>query len=420
MAVLLAIAIVATVGAGGLRSMSWAVAAAALASLIALIIPAGIVATEVTNFPLAQFSYGPTLRAVGRLEDIRGVATPLLSPLAFDLATPAIEPLTHRMSSPFGSLGPASYILVTFALMMGIAVAPWLVPRIGATPGIYEARKSYGWAVFVFGSVVLTLSAYAVFERDIVMEHLVGQSAATLPDWLQRLVASGDAAVDGRLPQLPLSSFSFKRDTLLFMLPVASHLPRVLLYLVMTGVIAAAFCGACSGVLTFGSMIAEDVINGSQWEAPAKLTRLSIARAATAIAAVAGAALALALPADPLQLAIWAIGLSGATAFPVVVLSIWWKRLNTLGAMAGIGAGFVVAALGITAGEANWFGVPSEVVSVFAVPFGFVAAFFGTRVGAPPSRNVLEMVRDMRVPGGETVHDREQRLLRLKRRQRPA
>ena len=420
MAILLAVTIFATVGAGGVRSMSWAIAAAGLATILALIIPAGIVATEVTNFPLAQFSYGPTLRAIGRLEDIRGIAAPLLSPLSFDFATTALEPLTHRMSRPFGSLGPASYILLSLTLMIGIAVAPWLTSRIGATPGIYEARKSFGWAVFIFGVIMLTVSAVAVFERDIVMEQLVGQSAATLPEWLKPLIASGDAAVDGRLPQLPLSSFSFKRDTLLFMLPVATHLPSVLLYLVMTGAIAAAFCGACSGILALGTILGEDVINGSQWEAPNRISRLLVARAMTGIAAIAGAGLALSVPADPLQLAIWALGLCGATAFPIVVLSIWWKRLNTLGAISGIVTGFSVAAFGIAAGEANWFGVPSEVVSAFAVPFAFAAAFIGTRIGAAPGRHILELVRDMRVPGGETVHDREQRLLRLKRRQRPA
>ncbi|MEQ1612229.1 MAG: sodium:solute symporter, partial [Hyphomicrobiaceae bacterium] len=216
-----------------------------------------------------------------------------------------------------------------------------------------------------------------------------------------------------------LSSFSFKRDALLFMLPAATHLPAILLYLVMTGAVAAAFCGACSGILALGTVIAEDVINGSQWEAPSNMPRLLVARVMTAVATVIGATLALSLPADPLQLAIWALGLSGAIAFPVVVLSIWWKRLNVLGAILAMITGFAVAVLGIAAGEANWFGVPSEVVSIFAVLAGFIAAFVGTRFGAAPSRNVLEMVRDMRVPGGETVHDREQRLLRLKRRQRP-
>ena len=58
-----------------------------------------------------------------------------------------------------------------------------------------------------------------------------------------------------------------------------------------------------------------------------------------------------------------------------------------------------------------------ELGQVLAGPFA--GAIFATRLRPAPGRNILEMVRDMRIPGGETVHDREQRLLRLKRRQRP-
>jgi cation/acetate symporter len=136
------------------------------------------------------------------------------------------------------------------------------------------------------------------------------------------------------------------------------------------------------------------------------------------LCAVVGAALALALPADPMMLMIWALGLSAAAAFPVVALSIWWKRINTLGALAAMIAGFATAVLGVVAGEANLFGIPSAVAGGLAVPVGIFAAVVGSRLGPVPARHVLELVRDARIPGGETVHDREQRLLRLKRRQR--
>jgi cation/acetate symporter len=420
MAVLLSVAVIATIGLGGMRSLTWSGTAAALAVIISLVVPAAIVGTDVTNFPLAQLSYGPTLRAIGRIEDARGIAWPVMSTFAFGLAGADLEALTHGMSRPFGSIGPGGFILTTLTLMMGIAVAPWLLPRIGATPGVYDARKSLGWAVFIFGIVALTASAIAVFQREIVMTRLVGQSAAALPDWFTALVASGHAGVDGRLPQLPMASFSFKRDAILFMLPVASRLPIVLLYLALAGAIAAAFGGACASIAALGNIIAEDGINGARWEAPADVLRLAVVRAATAVAVLAGATLALALPADPLMLTIWALGLTAAATFPVVALSIWWKRLNTVGALASMIVGFTVAILGILAGEANWFGIPSALASAFAVPVAIVAAVFGSRLGRTPPRNLLELVRDIRIPGGETVHDREQRLLRLKRRQRPS
>jgi cation/acetate symporter len=420
MAILLSVAVIAAIGLGGMRSLTWSGTAATLAVIITLIVPAAIVGTEVTNFPLAQLSHGPTLRAVGRLEDARGITWPVMSTFAFGLAGNGLETLTHGMSRPFGSIGAGGFILTTLTLMMGVAVAPWLLPRIGATPGVYDARKSLGWAVFVFGGLALTASAIAVFQREIVMTRLVGQSAAALPDWFTALVATGHAGVDGRLPQLPMSSFSFKRDAVLFMLPTASRLPIVLLYLALAGAVAAAFGGACASITALGNIIAEDGVNGARWEAPADVLRLAVVRAATAVAVLAGATLALALPADPLMLTVWALGLTAASAFPVVTLSIWWKRLNTVGVLASMIAGFTVAVLGILAGEANWFGIPSALASAFAVPVAIVTAVIGSKLGRGPGRNLLELVRDVRVPGGETVHDREQRLLRLKRRQRPS
>jgi cation/acetate symporter len=41
-------------------------------------------------------------------------------------------------------------------------------------------------------------------------------------------------------------------------------------------------------------------------------------------------------------------------------------------------------------------------------------AFAVSRVTMRPSRTAIEYIRDMRVPGGETIYDREMRLLRLK------
>ncbi len=418
MAILLAATIIAAVGFGGLRSLTWSGTAAALTVLIAILVPSAIAALEFTNLPLGQLTHGPVLRIIGRLEHTQAIPIPVLSPFVFDFAGLGLEPLTRRMAVPFGSLGPASYVLTSLMLMMGIAVAPWLLPRIGATQGIYEARKSLGWAMFIFGSLMLTMAAIAVFERSIVMTQLVGQSAATLPEWFAELLPGGHVAVDGRLPKLPLSSFSVKRDSALFMLPVMSQFPSALFYLALVGGIAATFASASAAIYAFGTIVAEDGINGGHWEAPAAAPRLLVARIAILFVTVLGAMLALALPTDPVTLVLWAIGLSGAALFPVVALSIWWKRLNTLGAMSAVIVGFGTAILGILAGQANFIGIPSALISVFAVPLGVIAALIGTRIGPKPSRQVLELVRDIRVPGGETVYDREQRLLRLKQRQR--
>lgn len=418
MAVLFALTIIGSIGLGGMRSLSWSGTAAGLAVIIAIIVPAAIAALEFTNLPIGQFTHGPVMRSIGKLEYTQGIPVPILSPFVFDFAGTGLEPVARRIAAPFTSIGSASYVLTSLMLMMGVATAPWLLPRIGATPGVFETRKSLGWAVFAFGSLMLTLAAVAVFERSIVMKELVGQSPSTLPEWFSSLVAAGHAAVDGRLPKLPLSSFAFKRDAALFTLPVFTEYPAALLYLGLAGGVAAAFASASATIFALGLIVAEDGFNGGRADVPAATPRLLVARAAIVFTAVIGALLAVALPGDPLMLVLWALGLSGATLFPVIMLSIWWKRLNAWGALAGVVVGFVVAFAGILAAQANWTGIPSALVSIFAVPAGLLAAAIGARIGPAANRHVLELVRDMRVPGGETVYDREQRLLRLKQRQR--
>ncbi len=418
-ALVLVVLMTAAIIGGGMRSASWSNTSQSIAATMALAVPAGMVATAVTNLPFAPLSHGPVLRTLGRLEQQQGLPIPDLPPLAFDLAGMAAEPIIHRIGTPFGSIGSTSFLIASLTIMAGIAAAPWLLPRVGTTPSIYETRKSLGWGVFIVGMILLTVSSIAVFMREIVMEQLVGHSIDQLPEWFRGLVAAGFAEVQGQVPRLPLGSFSFKRDAVLFALPVAWNYPAVLVYLSLTGAVAAAVAAASMAALSLGTILAEDVVNGLKWEPAPNRLRLIIARLCIVVAALIGTWLALIAPADPLNLLLWAIALSASTLFPVIVLSIWWKRLSGLGAMAGMSAGFVVTVLAIVAGEASWLGVHSTLAAAFGIPVAFVAAFVGSFLGPAPSRQSLELVRDMRVPGGETVHDREMRLLRLKQRQRP-
>ncbi len=418
-AVLLVTAVVMAIGLGGMRSASWANTSESIAVLMALIVPTAMVATAVTNLPFAQLSHGPVLRALTRLEVQQGLPIPVLAPLAFDLAGAGLEPVVRRLARPFGSVGPLSFVLASLTLMAGVAAAPWLLPRVGTTPSVYDTRKSMGWATFVVGMIMLTVSAVAVFMRDVVMDTLVGHSLSQLPEWFRSLEAAGLAGVHGQVPRLPIGSFSFQRDVVLFALPIASGYPAVLVYLALAGALAAAVAAASMSALSLGAVLAEDVVNGLKWEPAANRVRLATARVSIVAAAVVGAWLALIAPADPFDLLIWALALSASGLFPVVVLSIWWKRLNAFGAIAGMVVGFGSAATTIVAGEASWIGLDSALAGVIGIPAGCLAAVAATWLRPPPSRQALELVRDMRVPGGETMHDREMRVLRLKSRPRP-
>jgi len=419
MAVILAVTVLGAIGLGGMRSLSWSNSAESIAVLLALIVPVAMVATAVTNLPFAQLSHGPILRTLVRLEQQQGMPIPLLSPLAFDIAGSGLEVIAQRMTKPFGSVGPLSFILASLTLMAGVAAAPWLLPRTGTSPTVYDARKSLGWATFIAGTVMVTASSVAVFMRDAVMDTLVGYSASQLPEWFRTLESMGFAAVYGQVPRLPISSFSFHRDAVLFALPIAHGYPAVFLYLALAGVFAAAVAAVSLSSLALGAVLSEDLINGLKSEPAPNGIRLLAVRGCIALAVLAGTWLALLAPTDPLNLLLWAIALSASGLFPVLFLSIWWKDLSSFGALCGAIAGFAAGALTILAGESSLLGVPGALAGVVGMPAGFGAAVLGSYLRPSNSHQVLELVHDLRIPGGETIYDRETRLLRLRQRSRP-
>ena len=137
-----------------------------------------------------------------------------------------------------------------------------LLPRCTTTLGVYEARKSLGWAIFFAGVVIITLSAIAMFLRSIVMTDLVGRTPAELPLWFTELAARGLAAIEGSTPVVTLPSLKFARDGILFAVSGALEFPSIVLYLVLAGVIAAAFAAAITTAFALTAVLAEDVFGG--------------------------------------------------------------------------------------------------------------------------------------------------------------
>jgi cation/acetate symporter len=415
MVLLIGAVIVASIILGGVRSLTWTNTAQSIAALLALMVPVAIVASFVTNLPLPQLSHGPVLRAIGRLESAQGIPIPLAAPFAFDLAGTMLEPLTRRIAAPYGSVGPLAFILASLTLIAGVAASPWLLPRCIVTPSVYESRKAIGWATLFAGIAMVTVASVAVFMRDAVMDTLVGQAPDSLPDWFLELQHMGFAAADQRASALALSSLSFKRDAILFALPLTARFPAVLQYLALAGGLAAALVAASGAIMALANVLAEDGIEGLLLEPPPADVRLKIARLSIAMVTIFACSMA-AMSADPLDLLLWALALSGSAAFPILVLSIWWKRLNGFGALVGMVTGFAVAVAAILMGEAS-VTVPSALAGIFGIPAGFAAAFFASWLRPQPASHVMDLVRDMRLPGGEAIYDREMRLLRLRRLQ---
>ncbi|HEX5999085.1 MAG TPA: sodium:solute symporter [Hyphomicrobiaceae bacterium] len=415
MAVVVVICAAATVLAGGMRSQTWSSSAKAIAALVALAVPATIVALMLTNLPLPQITHGNSMRVLTRMEEAHGLPLLTAPPLVYDFPGQGVEPLAKRFITAFGGIGSLAFVLLALITAAGIAGSPALLARPGSTPGVHESRKSFGWAVLIAGVVLLTLPAVAVYLRTFLLEQVVDQPVNQLPAWFQMLVDNGTAYVDST-SKARFVSLSFERDAVLFALSQAAGFPQVLVYLALAGALAAALVALSSALMTSAAMVSEDIVHGLRAEPVADATRITAARIALGGVTLVTVWIAAVAPADPLRLFLWSLCYSAACVFPVLLLSIWWKRCTAWGAIAGLLAGLAATTAAILLGESGTWALPSVLAGAVGLPIS-VAATIGTSVLTPrPSRHVIDILQEIRVPGGETLYDRELRLQRLKTR----
>ncbi len=406
------------VSPGGKRSFTWTGVAQSIAMLLALVIAATAVAVLVTSLPVPQLTHGPLVRGLVRNEVAQGLSLVRVWPFAFDLPGEGFQTLTKPYSQPFGAVGPLGFATGVVMIACGIASAPWLLPRVAAAPGVYEARKSLGWATVFFGFTLLTVSSVAVFMRDFVLDVVMIERVAPLPQWLFDAAKQGFAQFDPKATRLSFDTLRFDRDSVLFTLPVAAGLPKAFVYLLLAGGVAAALVTASATSVSLAAILGEDVVQGLSWEPASNENRVWITRAFVAIAACCGGLLTLLAPTDPLRLVLWALSLTASSLFPIMVLSIWWKRLTTQGALFGMLSGFGVASFAIFASEAGLFGLPSAIAGSVGIPVAALIAIAVSAIRPETSRHALEVVRDIRVPGGQIIYDREMQRLHLKKHTR--
>lgn len=405
---------------GGKRSFTWTATVQSIAVLMAMMICVTSVSYLVTSLPVPQLAHGPLVRGLVRSEIPQGLQVINTWPMAFDLPREGFQIISKPYTQPFGSVGMLGFILGTLTIACGTAAAPWLLPRVAATPSVYEARKSLGWATVFFGFTMLTLSSIAVFMRDFALDAVISDRIGPLPQWLAEAARFNFLSFDSNAARLSYSDLQFDRDAVLFALPLAAQLPLAFTYLMLAGGLAAALVAAGATVVSLAAILGEDVVQGMTWEPSSKENRIWLVRGFVFIAATCGGAMTVLAPTDPLKLVLWALGLTTASLFPILILSIWWKRVTSAGALFGLISGFVTAALAIFAGEAGVIPVPGALAASFGLPICTLVAIAISLARPEASRHALEVVRDIRVPGGEIIYDREMQRLQLKRTSRQA
>ncbi len=412
-----------TVVLGGMRSLTWSSSAQAIAAVLALLVPVTIVAVMVTNFPLPQLTQRT---AAARARAQRGGPGPArwsTRPASRSRCRArASRPIAKRFTAPFGAIGPTAFVVAMLTVMAGVAASPWLLPRVTMTPGVYETRKSLGWATVFFGLIMLTAASVSVYMRDFHHGHGQGRPA--------RDAARVDAAISFELgfvsvdrPQRPADVHELQLR--------ARHR-------------AAEPARGSRAARASSSTSPPPALSPRRWSAAAatasrarqradrgrrqRLRRGSRCRAMAAC--TSGASPSPASPCSAASSRCWRrpipcacccgrLALTGSTLFPVLVLSIWWKRMNALRRhrrhelrICRRGADHPC--------RRSRHHRPRRGASraSLGLPAGTLGALLASIATPGPSRSVLELVREIRIPGGEVIYDREMRLLRLKNRER--
>ncbi|MCU4748403.1 cation acetate symporter [Streptomyces sp. G-5] len=266
-------------------------------------------------------------------------------------------------------------ISLGLALVLGTAGLPHVLIRFYTVPDSKAARKSVNWGIGLIGTfylftLILGFGAAAVVGRD----AIIGQDAA------------GNAAA----PQLAESvGLHFGGD----------FLGAVLLAVIAAAAFAAILSTVAGLTIASSSSLAHDFYNSVLRRG--KATEKEEVRVARYAAVGVGViSVVLAIFAQSLNVA-FLVGLAFAIAasanLPTILLSLFWKRFNTTGALAGIYGG-LISAVGLVffspvvsgkvdaSGESTsllptgvdfaWF--PLENPALVSIPLGLLCAIVGT------------------------------------------
>ncbi|MBX2804355.1 MAG: VC_2705 family sodium/solute symporter [Hyphomicrobiales bacterium] len=401
-----------TVIFGGMRALTWTQCAQFIVVILSISVPLIAVSILVTNLPLPQLSFGTIIQQLAEMEAQRGVAPAFVQPLGDVL--PGDD--ATQLNKPFGvmleSLGAGDFIALTLCFMLGAAVLPTQIPRMSTTPSVSSVRKSIGWAAIFVGFIVLTIPAFAAFTKFQVALDLLGIPASQIPDSGAVLSQLGllEISPNSLDPALGNAEIAFYRDYVALMLPVLNDFPFVLIGLIGAAALAAVMAAAGGQLVTLANVIANDFYHPfHQTASPAR--RLLVARLGLIAIIIAAYLLTTQTEFDPLRLLIQAFSVSAGTFFAPLILAIWWKGLTQFGAICGMVVGLAVTALQFTVSPGvAILGVDPLTAGMLGVPLSLLAAIGGSMVSPKPSDETLEIVNEIGIPSGETVHARLTRL----------
>lgn len=409
---------------GGMKGVTYTQVAQYVVLIFAYTVPAIFISIIVTNNPIPQ---------LGFIGNIAGSDVPMLSKLNSVVTELGFKEYTSTTKSN------VDIFCITAALMFGTAGLPHVIIRFFTVKSAKAARKSAGWALMFIALLYTVAPAVGAFARmnfiDTVNEatyignsenfeerrsEILSDGGKPIPGWYKDWEKTGlldfnDLNQDGIIQYRgPDSKDNIKneivpnRDIFVLANPQIANLPHWVIGLVVAGGLAAALSTAAGLLMVISSAISHDLMKNTFYPNMSERSELLIARTSAFLAILLSAfigAFASSLP-FVAQVVAFAFGIAAASLFPVVVLGIFWKRMNKEGAIVSMLTGLITTVGyicyfkfmgGVEAGW--WFGISPEGIGFI---FMIVAVFTGIIVAllspAPPIE-IQRLVESIRIPG---------------------
>ncbi len=398
---------------GGMRAVTWTQVAQYIVLIVAYLVPV-IWMSNAQGFGLIpQFSYGPAIARITELEPLLGVGTlmpdrEVLGPLPV-LMTPHAATSGDMMAS-------WKFVTLVLVLMAGTASLPHILMRYFTTPSVRDARRSVAWSLFFIFLLYFTAPTLATLTKLQILDPelatgIIGKSFAEVAalDWIQKwsnvgFLAIADTNGDGLLQ---INEFAMRGDIVVLATPEIAGLPYVISGLVAAGGMAAAMSTADGLLLAIANALSHDLYYKIIDPKADTRHRLIVARVLLLLIGAAGAFIASLKLTNILGAVAWAFSFACSGLFFPLVLGVWWKRANRVGAIAGMalgfGAGTTYLYLVKFAGMAPLLGLDDLRFGIVGMAVSLIAMVFGSLLTAEPDAETQAMVDEIRIPSGKTI-----------------
>lgn len=395
---------------GGMKGITYTQVAQYCVLIFAFMVPAIFISIQMTGNPIPQLGFGDTLSdgsGTYLLDKLDGLSTEL-----------GFAEYTS------GSKSTIDIFAITLALMVGTAGLPHVIVRFFTVKRVRDARKSAGLALLFIAILYTTAPAVAVFARTNLIETVSGKEYDEMPEWFSRwettgLIAHEDKNRDGKIQYVAapeVNELTVDRDIMVLANPEIADLPAWVIGLIAAGGLAAALSTAAGLLLVISSSVSHDLIKNVLNPGLSEKGELWAARISAAVAVIIAGYFGINPPGFVAAVVALAFGLAAASFFPAIILGIFYKKMNSQGAISGMVVGLCLMLFymmkfkfGIFDGgqdavaglqEDWWFGISPEGFGTIAMVVNFIVAIAVNTFTNDPPEDVQEIVENIRIPSG--------------------